>query len=268
MLIDFHTHVFPNAIAARTIDILKGKMRKEYGEHEAYTDGTLKDLRRLMDEDGVDIGVTMPIATKVTQTESINNYAMEITDGKSIISFASLHPMQKNVEETLESIKEKGFLGIKLHPDYQDFFIDSDESIKILKKAEQLDLIVMLHAGVDIGMPPPVHCHPKRLKNALTEVSGEKIIAAHMGGFDLWDDVEKYLVGTPIYFDTSMACERLSTEQCRRMIKNHGAEKILFASDTPWQKASTTLNYLNSLGLTEEELKLITHKNAEKLLSL
>ena len=183
-----------------------------------------------------------------------------------MVSFGSLHPEQDDWETVLENLAEEGFRGIKLHPEYQSFFVDSKRSIEILKKAEKLGLYTVLHAGYDYGMPPPVHCQPDRLKNVLTEVSGKYIIAAHLGAFVNWDEVEKHLVGTPVNFDTAFISKFISPEQCKRIIRNHGADKILFGSDSPWQEPKTEHKFLLGLGLEKDEEDKIFYKNALKIL--
>lgn len=268
MLIDFHTHIFPDKIAKSTLDVLKAGVLKQEKVHSiSYFDGTKTGLIDAMSKNGVDISVTLPIATKPTQTESINSFANNVTD-TNIISFASLHPANDNIDKILGDIKKAGFCGIKLHPEFQGFFVDSPECIKILKKAEKLGLYTVFHAGADIGLPPPVHSTPKHFKNALEYVSGKYIIAAHLGGWRMWDDVEEYLVGTNMYFDTAFIKDYISPEQALRIIKNHGSKKILFGSDNPWENPKDTLTYLKSLELTQDELDNITHKNALKILNI
>ena len=117
MLIDIHTHVFPEKIAAMTLEKLKAGIKNiqqdKYIPHPC-TDGTVNGLKDNMKRAGVDISFTMPIATKVKHFESINSFAKEIIGG-NIISFGSVHPMQENIEDAVMLLKEKGFKGIKLH---------------------------------------------------------------------------------------------------------------------------------------------------------
>jgi len=253
MLVDFHTHIFPDKIAEKALNILKaGVLKYENIEAISYYDGTKSGLLSNMEKNAVDISITLPIATNPSQTESINAFALKVKDSK-IISFASLHPLNENTDEILNSIKKSGFLGIKLHPEFQNCYVDSKECIKILKKAEELKLYTVFHTGQDIGIPPPVHSTPKHLKNALEYVSGKFIIAAHLGGWRMWDDVEKYLVGTDVIFDTAFLVNNINPEQYLRIIKNHGSEKIVFGSDNPWEDPKDTLSYLLSLNLSEKE---------------
>lgn len=268
MIIDFHTHIFPDKIAERTVEILEGNIKKRGEQGGAVIGATVSALLKSMEDNNIDYSVVMPIATTLTQSSTINNFAQTVNNTDRLFSFGSLHPMQENWEEVLYDIKEKGLPGIKLHPEYQGFYIDSKEAIRVLKKCEELELLTMLHAGNDIGIDPPVHCMPERLSHVLDYVKGDKIIAAHLGGWRAWDDVERYLVNTPVYLDTAYTVDFISAEQLTGIIKNHGSEKILYASDSPWEKQRRAFETLETLDITDEEKDNIFYKNAKKLLKI
>lgn len=272
MLIDFHTHIFPDAIAAKAIKSLqKGLVGKQGSEFTAHNDATINGLLGSMKSNNVDISVVMPVVTRLGQTADINAFAEKINvdyNSQGVISFAGLFPWQEDWEAEMERIKAKGFLGIKLHPEFQELYMDDPRAVEILQKAEELDLCVMIHAGEDPGVFGPPYCSPLRLAKTLEKIKGDKIIAAHMGGWQCWDDVEKYLIGKNVWLDVSMAMDFLPKEQCERMIKAHGSEKILFGSDSPWQQPQEILKFLSSMELSETDMANITHKNAEKLLNL
>lgn len=268
MIIDFHTHVFPDHIAPRALQkLLSGITSQNRNDFAAYTDLTVAGLSRSMAQNGIDLSVVLPIATKPSQTQSINDFAKSITGG-GLLSFGSLHPDQDDFAEILADLKARGFKGIKLHPEFQNFYIDSPRSIAILKQAEALGLVVVVHAGVDVGMPPPVHCTPKGLKNVLQHIRGDRLVAAHLGGFELWDQVEEHLVGTPIYLDTAVVGPYIGAAQYKRIIERHGADKILFATDSPWEDQGEAVQTLRNLGLSPQALELILSQNAVRLLGL
>ena len=270
MIIDFHTHIFPEKIAASTIEVLKANTLKVGGrESEAYTDATADGLIKSMDKHGVDYSVVMPIATTVRQSKSINQFAAVINSMDRLFSFGSLHPMQVDWESVVYDIKEKGLSGIKLHPEYQKFYINSPESIRLLKLCERLGLLVTIHAGSDIGMDPPVHCMPEMLRQVLDyEIEGSNIIAAHMGGWREWDGVMEYLAKTPIFMDTAYITLDMEKKQFEDIVRAHGADKILFATDSPWETPGMTVEYINSTSLSNEEKEKIFSGNAKKLLKI
>ena len=267
MLIDFHVHVFPDKLAKKTFAVLRKNMCDVYGiNQEMSYGGTLAELKEAMAEKNVDVSVIMPIATKVTQYGTINAYAEEITDGTSIISFASLHPYQDNVEEALRDIVSRGFKGIKLHPDYQGVYADDEKFIALVRRAAELGLYITIHAGKDLGIYPPYRATAEHLRPMLGRVDSSRVILAHMGAFMEWDEAERFIGDFDMYFDTSVVSRYMSLEQYRRIIDRRGADKILFGSDSPWEDPRQALAFLKDSGVSEEETELITHKNAEKIL--
>ena len=267
MVIDFHTHAFPDKIAERALkSLMDGAVRASGTVLTPSTDGTVSGLIKAINESSIDRCVVLPIATNEKQHKSINSFAKSIICDK-VFSFASLHPMQDDWEDTLKEIANEGFKGIKLHPEFQDFFIDSKSGIRLLALAEQLGLYTVIHAGRDAGFLPPTHATPKRIANVLKVIKGDKLICAHLGGWLMWDEVEKYLVSTPVMFDTAYIAGGISKEQAKRIIRSHGADKVLFGSDAPWQHPKTTLDFIESLGLNEDELEKIKYKNALKIIN-
>lgn len=265
MVIDFHTHIFPEKIAAGTIEKLAA-----ISGIKAYTDGTLAGLKRSMKEHNIDISVVLPVITKPTQFDTVISYAASINGREGIVSFGGIHPDTENYRDMLDRIKAMGLSGIKLHPDYQRTYIDDPKQINIIRYATDIGLIVVIHAGVDVGIPEPVHCTPKRASEMLAGIDNEdaKIIFAHTGGWHLWDEVEEYLVGKNVWFDTSFTLGYISDRQFVRIVKNHGADRVLFATDSPWSGQKETYEHMKSLDFTEEELERILHGNAEILLGL
>lgn len=269
MLFDFHTHIFPDKIAEKTIQTLEKNILETEGvAAHACLSGTLLELKESMHRYHIDGCLILPIATTLTQSKTINDFAASISGKDHIYSFGSIHPMQKDWEQELERIKDLGLLGIKLHPEYQGVYIDSPEAIRVLKKAEKLGLVVVLHAGHDIGIRPPVHCMPQHLSHVLSEVDGSNIVAAHMGGWRAWDEVEEYLVGSNLNFDTSYCLRDMPKKQFLRIIEHHGADKIVFGTDSPWEVQGDTADFLRSLPLSQSDYDKIAFQNAKKLLNL
>ena len=132
MIIDFHTHVFPDRIAAKTVRALE-----QSGNASAHSDGTATGLLDCLRHAGADIGVNLPVLTSPGQFDSITRFAGELNSAaysdRRIISFAGIHPDCEDVGEKLAKLKELGFLGIKIHPDYQATFIDDEDTSEYLR---------------------------------------------------------------------------------------------------------------------------------------
>ncbi len=266
MLIDFHTHIFPDALAPKAI----ASLQLTAGMPVMF-DGTAAGLTGLMEADGVGKSVVLNTVTNAKQVSKVNAFALE-TDKRfaQLIPFCSLHPLTENPLEKLLDFKSKGIKGVKLHPDYMGMTID-DEGMKPLLKAISLSgLPVVIHAGYDPVSPNKMHASPDAICKILEEFPDLILVAAHLGGVNVWDEVAEKLCGKNLYLDTAFCCERIgiTVEQGKRIFERHPADKILFGSDAPWASPKEILEFLNKLELPQSDMELILWKNAEKLLNL
>lgn len=265
MIIDFHTHIFPDELASRARQKLIDNTIKFGNNYTALTDMTKNGLLRSMDEFGVDKSVIQPVATKPSQSKTLNEWASQVADER-IISFGSVHPDSDDYRRDIDEIAALGLKGLKLHAEYQLFYPDELRMLHIYDYAFAKGLIVLHHAGYDPGLPPPFHTSPKRFAEVIKQMQGGTMVLAHLGGHAQWDEVEEYLVGKNVYLDTSMGTEFYPQEQFLRIVQNHGADKILFGSDSPWSNAKNEIAHIRSLPLTEEQKNAILGKNAERVL--
>ena len=270
MIIDFHTHIFPERIAARTLSILS-----ERGGIAPCTDGTEAGLLHEMETAGISLAVTLPVLTSPTQFESVNRYACDVNrrfaaqSGRRLLSFGGIHPACEDIGGKMEYLRSEGFLGVKIHPDYQETFIDGDGYREILFHAKRLDMIVVTHAGADIAYRgQPVRCTPARVKELIRAVPYGKLVLAHMGGSEMTSEVLDELCGEDVYFDTSFVLPHVEKDTLRAIIARHGASRILFGTDSPWCGAKVSLSVIRSLSLGEEAEEKILSQNAKKLLGL
>lgn len=264
MIIDFHTHTFPDKVAPKIIAYLSEK-----GGIPAHTEGTLSALRSSQKRAGIDYSVILPVATTLHQVESINRLAANENGKDGIIYAGAVHPDCENIEEVLDGVKRAGLFGIKIHPDYQGAYFDDERYIKIMAEAAKRNLITVTHAGVDVGYTNDVHCTPDMVLNVLNKLKGlidGKLVLAHMGGCDLAAEVEKKLVGKPVYFDTAFVLDRYP-DGVKRLIKAHGADNILFATDSPWADQTDFVKRLKEYGLSPADEEKIFSLNAQKLLA-
>jgi Predicted metal-dependent hydrolase of the TIM-barrel fold len=261
MTIDFHTHIFPDELAEKALSTLLTSINYIYSP---VNDATRSGLLKNMDAWNIDISVVQPVITKQSQMQGTNEWARSICSNR-IISFGSVYPHTDNYKRDIDYIVSLGLKGIKFHAEYQNFVIDNEKMLKIYDYALSKGLIILHHAGVNPGMPMPYKSSPRQFANIVDAMKGGIIVAAHLGGYAQWDDVEKYLMGKNIYLDTSMGFEYFSQEQFLRIVKNHGADKILFASDSPWSNAKTEIEHLKALPILDNEKNCILYGNAKRL---
>lgn len=263
MVIDFHTHAFPDKIAPRAIE----KLSDSSGGLFPYTDGTADGLLSRMKESGVSLSVVLSIATNAHQQKSVNDFAAAINEREGLVAFGSVHPDAPDALDEVDRIADMGLLGIKLHPDYQGFDADDEKMIPLYKKISSRGLITVFHAGVDYGFAPPYGGTPEKVKRALRHFD-TPVVAAHFGGIDSYGRVLDILAGENIYFDTSMGYGMMPKYYAMKIIEKHGVDRMLFGTDSPWHQAEMEMRLLSSLSLTDAELEQIYSGNARRLLRL
>ena len=279
MIIDFHTHTFPDNIAEKALKKLSDSSRAV-----PYTKGTASSRFESMKKAGIDLSVNLPVATKAHQVAEINNIAIdsvreEIKEG--IIEFGSMHPEFENIIYELKRISNAGLKGIKIHPAFYRLDICDKRIMNIIYEACSLDLIVLTHAGWDIGFEEANYIPVESLLRIDKEIHPKKMVLAHMGGWNDWDNVEKYLAGSDYYFDTSFSLGKINkrsdlSDPMRtynmedkdfvRLSRAHGIEKILFGTDSPWSSQKEYVDKINSLDFTDKEREMIFSENAKELL--
>ncbi len=268
MTIDFHTHIFPEKIAAKTIAKLETK-----ADVKAYANGREESLLQSMKHAGIDVSVVLPVVTAPEQFETVNRFAVSLNEkysGKDVrlLSFGGIHPDTADYKEKLRRIRQMGLQGIKLHPDYQDTYFDDIKYMRILEEASVLGLVTVVHAGIDIGYPDHVHCTVARIVKVLDKVAPQKLVLAHFGGFRVWEEVEQEIAGRDVYLDTAYTEGIIGDEIFLKILNKHGAEKILFATDSPWSGQKESLAQIRRLVPDKQKQAQILGQNAQKLIAV
>ncbi len=260
-VVDFHVHAFADKIAKKAAENLR-----DYYKMPLVGDGTFDVIYERATRADIDKMVIHAVATKYSQVEVINTYVSETVkkDPERLIGFGAMHRDFENYKQEIKRIKSLGLRGIKMHNDFQGFNIDDDKMMFVYEEIVKNDLPILFHMGdrnVDSSSP-------KRLSRVLERFPEMKAVAAHMGGVFMWDESEEYLVGRDVYFDTSSSLFLIGNERFLRMIKNHGADKILFGTDYPLSDYEKEFSYFEKLSLTEEEKDRIFYKNAYEFLKI
>ncbi|NLW36238.1 amidohydrolase family protein [Syntrophorhabdus aromaticivorans] len=263
MKIDFHTHVYPDRVALKTVSSVR-----ERAGIDAYTDGTLEGLKRSMASAGIDLSVVAAVATKPEQVESIQRWLTAIRQ-PGIEALAAMHPAEPLSSEQMKMLRSEGFRGFKFHPDYQDFFADDPRMYPLYERVAAEGMFILFHGGMDRGLPHPVHATPKRLAAVHKVVPELCMIVAHLGGEEAYEETAVHLLGRNLYLDTSFVLRKMPVTFRERFLKEHPAERLVFASDSPWTDQREELQFLLQLPfLTESDKEKICFSNAARLLGL
>lgn len=278
MIIDFHTHTFPDNIAEKAVAKLSAKSRSR-----AFTGGTAGELRASMRNAGIDRAVVLPVATNPEKLTKMNDISIAENGRDGLILFGCVHPNAENSLEEIRRLARAGIRGIKIHPVYQGVDADDIRFLRILEKAGQEGLCVVAHAGDDIGFPDAEQSSPEKFAHALQAVGEVKLVLAHMGAWKKWDRVTPLFANSSVMLDTSFSLgeipypqegipeeekKLLSDAQFCSLVRAIGADRILFGTDSPWAGQKESADAIRALPLTEEEKEAIFWKNAEKLLKI
>ena len=283
MIIDFHTHSFPDKIAESAIEKLS-----RTAHIKAFADGSANGILNSMAEGGIDLSVMLPVAVKASNVESMNTYSAQFNEmyaEKGIFSFGCIHPDYENWKDELNRVAQLGLKGIKIHPVYQCVNQNDIRYIRILEKAGELGLIVVAHAGLDIGFPGAVNSTPSMIADAVRQVGPVKFVAAHMGSWMLWDEVDELLSLPHVYVDTAFSLgiitprendshyiehtnALMTDEKFCKLVRRFGADRVLFGSDNPWDSQKEAVNKVKNSGLEQSELDKIFCTNAKRILGI
>lgn len=281
MIIDFHTHTFPDKIAAGAVAKLAQASRTQ-----PFTDGTVAQLAASMQQSCIDYSVNLPVITAPEQTEKINTALirqLEVLNGFGILTFGGMHPDHPDCKKELRRLKREGIKGIKIHPAYQGIDFNDIRMKRLVAHASAEDLIVIIHAGIDIGLYDHDYASVAHILEVIKDVAPTKLVLAHMGGWATWNDVESDLAGAPVWLDTSFSigpvtplpdvgdkppyqAYNLSDEDFVRIVRKHGTDRILFATDSPWEDQADYIGRIDRMPLSAEEKQKLFGANAEKLL--
>lgn len=263
MIIDFHTHCFSDAIAPKAMANLS-----KNPDYPPYYDGTLSGLKASMDEAGIDISVMQNIATNAHQNRKVNDWAISCLDVPFVVPFGSIHPELEDSFAEVDRLAAAGIKGIKFHPDYQKFFADDERIFPLYEKILRSDMVILFHCGKDLVLGEPLHCGPERFAHVAQAFPGAPIVGAHMGSQGLWDDMFRLLIGKDCYLDTSFGFDFLSKYEIERVLAEHDTDKLLFATDAPWQSQKKDVEFMRECVKDGKVLDKIFYKNAARLLGL
>ena len=279
MIVDFHTHTFPDRIAAGALQKMQADTHAR-----AFSDGTQSGLLSSMAASGINCSVVLPVATNPLKVSSINDISIAAIGASSLIYFGCIHPENDDYAQELSRIAAAGIKGIKIHPVYQGVDINDLRFLRILDKAAELGLMIVTHAGDEIAYPGIVRCSPEMIRSAVNQIGSMQLVLAHMGGWKNWSRIADCLADTAVYLDTSFSLghiipleaghytpaqqQLLTAAEFCEIVRSFGADRILFGTDSPWACQKRALEDIRQLPLSDAEKTAILGGNACRLLQL
>lgn len=279
MIIDAHTHIFPDNIARGAIKTMQSS------SHAAvYCEATESALAEAMESAGIDVSINLPCVTNPLKVRQINERSARRNSRQNkIFNIGGIHPDCADVKDELRRVAGLGLKAVKIHPYFQGYDFDDIEYLRLMEAAGELGLAVVSHVGLDMGFIGQVRATTEMIKNVLRSVGGVKLVLAHMGGCGNWNDIGEVLESSDVYVDSafSMGSVRrmdggvtpgtpplLTAEQFMGIYKCQGADRVMFGTDSPWRDLRHNLDMMAALPLSDAERERVMYKNALELFGL
>jgi uncharacterized protein len=161
LIIDGHTHVYPDRVAEKAIVGSPADLKR-------FGDGTVGSLTEVMAASGVDRSVCLGVANTPDRVENANRFAGSL-DPARFVGFGSVHPGQ-SPEANVASLRAYGLKGAKVHPMFQDLRLD-DPSLLATLDAMFGEFAVVIHVGA-AGKDAGDRCSPALLADIVRQFPG------------------------------------------------------------------------------------------------
>lgn len=259
-IIDIHTHIYPDDIALKATK----SVRDFYQIGEESMDGTEAMLMERGKAAGISKFVILPVAIRPDRVQGINDFILQrLNKNSDLIGFGTVHAAMEGMDAEIQRIMDMGLKGIKMHPDSQRFAIDD---LRLFPMYEQVQgkLPVLLHMG-DHRYD---YSHPIKLRRILDLFPRLQVIAAHFGGYSMYETACELLRDTTCVFDISSSLMFLPKGEAERYVGIYGAERMAFGTDFPmWDPVKEVQRFLQ-LELKPEQIEQIASKTAKWVLGL
>lgn len=229
-VIDMHTHIFPEKIAAKaTIATAEYFDLPEPPNHY----GSVGELVEVLNRAGIDYAMVFSAATTEHQVEHINRYILSEAEAHPrFIPCGTLHAGYEGYREELLWMREHGMFGVKIHPEFQHFALDDARLFPMYEEMARHDMFLIAHMGdprVDVSGPhrmiPIARTFPKL-----------RCIAAHLGNWGDWD-IEKIrpLAKLPnVYTDISSSFSYIKDKApLYGILREYGPAHVFWAPPAP-----------------------------------
>jgi len=284
-IIDFHSHAGPEeAVIAE-----ENKIPETYGDtftyreigatflHRAILSGILtrQNLHKVYQ-------VVMAFPFRETNVKKANEWLLKETEGGGgFLPFLILPPGNSLLEQTKKNLEAGSYFGIgEMHPEFVSPRAENIRGEKGYLSEESLELANKQCLPITIHLPTHLLNHIEEVKKFSIDYPKLKIVLAHMGLAQVLTprskEALKEAVNLPnVYFDTSTVTDK---EVFAYVLKEAGAEKILFASDAPFDALKLEVRFmegkmkifssqdLSGTEKTQEEMKRMLISSPEALI--
>lgn len=260
--IDAHAHIYPDEIAGKA-----AMATAEFYDMDMCCDGRLETLLERGEKAGIEKHMVLGVAVTPERVTGINNYLMRtVNEHKSkLIGFGAIHPAFPDIRGEVRRVKAGGLMGVKMHADMQKVAMDDASVIGLLRILAEENMPAMLH----MGDPRFSYSGPARLRRALLAVPDAKVVAAHFGGWQQWEEAWQSLSDLDnVWVDTSSSLYGFTPGDAAGLLRRFRPSRVLFATDYPMWDPVAERERFDALPLTDTERENVGRRNIEAFLGL
>jgi uncharacterized protein len=259
MIIDCHAHIYQDAVADKVISGIENF----YGVRRVHN-ATLAALTESLNNGGFDKAVVLPVATKPDHIKLNDWYANLARESDKVIPFGGIHP--DNDASELDRFPRLGLKGLKIQPNAQRVFPADPRLLPIYRKASELGLIVVFHAGDEESGFRGDFSQPEHFVPVLEKYPDLTIVLSHLGGFRTWDRLDLVLGYPNVWYDTAHVPGKIPDVEFADLVKRIGIDRVVFGSDYPFgDHAADRAAVERILG---PDAAAVLSRNPERLLGL
>jgi predicted TIM-barrel fold metal-dependent hydrolase len=253
---DVHTHAFHPKISAKVV-----RQLEMHYQIPPIGTGEYTDLLPRLEKAGISRVFIHSAATAPAQVIPANRWAVSLQKLPGVIPFGTLHPGYDKNEDELAFLHNHGIRGIKLHPDFQGFRLDTPELLPLFAIMEG-NFTLMVHIG-DLLPPEQNPSCPFKIAAIKKRFPRLQIIAAHFGGYRHWSYVLEAMRELEIYLDSSSCLFTIPGGLLEKIYREVPRQRFLFGSDYPLFDAASEMSRLQyRLHLSDREMEaMLTNAN-------
>ncbi len=222
---------------------------------------------RMLDEENASHGVLFPHDRVMSPPwdADYHNANNQVGDAvkqypERIIGLARINPTfgAEHTQKLLSGyIQDWGCRGVKLVAGY-DFYKPNDMKLMgpMLDICEQYDLTVLFHSG---DAPRDLPYLQAQAAKAYPKV---RFVLAHIG---MHTYLQEAILACKEYDNVNVDMAQAWPYDIKIFINQVGADRLTYGSDTPYQSPEVEQLKLKVIGLSDEELKKVFRKNAERI---
>ena len=247
---------------------------------EKMNAGTLESLLESMESQGISKAVMHAETEGNEDIDALNNSLFKILEqhsdkflGVGAVDIYGGSPGTASIQ--VRDASDRGLVGVSMQPSFAGLDIDSRLLYPAYARAEELEMVVFLHTGINYSRMHPIrHERPELLDQVACDFPNLKLVACHAG----WPYAAEFCAVArrhpTVYLEFGglapkyVAKSGAGWDTVHSLMDNVLQRQVLFGSDWPVMDLGRVVEEWNASGLSSETLSRLFGKNSAELFAL